>query len=91
MASDSPGSAPAHASFDVVLQDAQGDPVQSGTHGGDLDQDVDAVLLVVDHPVDAPDLAFYPAEALAELVLAVPVGARPLGRGPGAGMPRLYP
>ena len=36
--------------LEVVVQQAEGDTFQGGGEGGDLGEDVDAVLLVLDHP-----------------------------------------
>ncbi len=60
----------------VVVDQAEGDPVESGLDRADLGQDVDAVALLVDHPAYPPDLAFDPREALEQGVL-VGAGIRP--------------
>src|SRR5680860_761913 len=44
----------------VLVQQAERDGLQGLGHGGDLGQDVDAVGLVGDHPLDAPDLTLDP-------------------------------
>src|SRR5439155_9241246 len=52
-----------HAALDVVLEDEDGEGVDGGPEGGGLLEDVDAVLLALDHPGDPADLAFHPGEA----------------------------
>ena len=51
-----------NAVADVFFHQAQADGVQGLGHGGDLGEDVDAVLVLVDHPGDAADLALDPLE-----------------------------
>src|SRR6185436_5371286 len=60
----------------VVLEQLHRDALERGRDGGDLRQDVDAVPLLLDHPLDAPHLALDPVQALDEriLVLDVAVG-----------------
>jgi hypothetical protein len=41
----------------VFLQQRQGERLQRLGRGGDLGQHVDAVLVVLDHPLQAPDLS----------------------------------
>src|SRR5215218_6726372 len=57
----------------VFLEQAQRDRLQGLRHGRDLGEDVDAVLLVLDHPLQAAGLALDPAQALEVVVLAVDV------------------
>ena len=77
------------AALDVVLEDEDRERVDGGPQRGGLLEDVDAVLLALDHPGDPADLALHPRQpadeaglvlrvAMAE-VIAVPasVGARP--------------
>jgi hypothetical protein len=42
----------------VPVEQPEGDLVQRGLDRGDLGQDVDAVPVVLDHPLDSADLAF---------------------------------
>jgi hypothetical protein len=42
----------------VVVEQAQRDLVERRLHSGDLGEDVDAVAVLVDHPLDAADLAW---------------------------------
>src|SRR5699024_8325715 len=58
-----------HAVSDVLLEEVDGDRVQRGRRGGDLGEDVDAVLVVIDHLPDAADLAFDPLHPPREGVL----------------------
>src|SRR3712207_9583839 len=46
-----------HAVPGMVVQEPERDLVQRGLDGRDLREDVDAVALLVDHPLDAADLA----------------------------------
>ena len=48
----------------VVVEQAERDLVERRLHGGDLGEHVDAVAVLVDHPLDAADLAFDAAQAL---------------------------
>src|SRR5450830_128136 len=50
------------AVLQVLLEQAESDALQLARCGGDLGQHVDAVLLLIDHPGDAPDLALDAAE-----------------------------
>src|SRR5512133_4165172 len=50
----------------VVVEQAERDLVERGAHGADLGEDVDAVAIVLDHALDAADLAFDAAQALEE-------------------------
>ena len=55
----------------VVLQQAEGHILQGGVDRGDLREDVDAVLLLIDHPVDTAGLpldALEPGEVALLLV-----------------------
>jgi hypothetical protein len=64
----------ADAALDVVLEDQQGDRVDRRSEGRRLLEDVDAVFLALDHPLDAPDLAFDAAEAANQDGLIARVG-----------------
>src|SRR5262245_42714960 len=59
----------------VLVEDLERERLERGVHGRDLGEDVDAVAVVLDHPLDPPHLALDPVQALDEgiLVLAVPV------------------
>src|SRR3954447_14009103 len=62
----------------VVVEEAERDLVERRLDGGDLSEDVDAVAVLVDHPLHAADLALDAAQALEELVLGR--GVAPCGR-----------
>src|SRR5918993_3569790 len=57
----------------VLLEQAEGDLLQRLRHGGDLREDVDAVLLVLDHALQTAGLALDAAQPLEVVVLAVDV------------------
>src|SRR5215203_3380089 len=57
----------------VLLEQAAGDRLQRLRHGGDLGEDVDAVLLVLDHALQTAGLALDAAQSLEVVVLAVDV------------------
>src|SRR5690606_25610287 len=65
-----------HAVPHVPVEQAQRHLVQRGLDGADLREDVDAVAVVLDHPVDAAHLALDPGQPGLELVLGggVPAG-----------------
>ncbi len=54
---------------DVLFEEVDGDRVQRGCRGGDLGENVDAVLVVIDHLPDAADLTFDPLHPPRESVL----------------------
>jgi hypothetical protein len=62
---------------EVFLQEAEGDRLQCLGRGGDLGEDVDAVLVLFDHPLQAAYLAFDAAQPfdVGVLVVGVPVHA----------------
>src|SRR5680860_598491 len=62
-----------HAVAHVLLEQAQCHGLQRLRHRRDLGEDVDAVLLVVHHPLQPTRLALDPAQALEVVVLAVDV------------------
>src|SRR5262245_4140424 len=73
-----------HAVCEVAFEQADGYRLQCPGRRGDLGEDVDAVLIVLDHPVYATDLALDPLEAAEQGLLlgAVPVpGVGLVGRG----------
>src|SRR5882724_236568 len=51
------------AGADVILDQADGHLVQRRLDGRDLLQDVDAVAVLLDHPLDAADLPLDPGKA----------------------------
>ena len=59
-ARDRVGDAVAH----VAVEDVDRHLLERRLDGGDLGEDVDAVGVLVDHPLEAPDLALDPAEAI---------------------------
>ena len=60
-----------HAVVDVILQDLEAGAFERRLHGGDLRQDVYAVAVVVDHPLDPAHLTFDPVQPLLQPVLVV--------------------
>src|SRR3954462_1730700 len=65
----------------VLLEQAERDRLQRLRHRRHLGEDVDAVLLVLDHALQAAGLALDAAQPLEVVVLAVDVPARGLGSG----------
>ena len=53
-----------HASADVGVEHVDGDLLERGLDGGHLCEDVNAVGVLVDHPLEAADLPLDPAEAV---------------------------
>lgn len=53
----------------VIVQQPERDLVERRLHGRDLSQDIDAVALVLDHPLDPANLPPDPAQPLDELIL----------------------
>src|SRR5215210_445218 len=68
-----------HAVFRVVLEQLERDLVERRLDRGDLGDDVDAVTVLLDHPVDPADLALDPAQAPFDPVLVLG-GAAGLGK-----------
>ena len=63
------GPVPAHHTVrDVPVEQPERDLVERGLDGGDLRQDLDAVAVVVDHPLDAAHLALDLLQAGLQLV-----------------------
>src|SRR6266511_651567 len=62
-----------HAVPHVVVEDLERQRLEGGIHRGDLRDDVDAVAVVLDHPLDAADLPFDSVETLDERVLVLGV------------------
>src|SRR5207249_999963 len=58
---------------DVTVEHLEGEILERGVHGRDLSEDVDAVAIVLHHPLDAAYLSFDPVEPLDQRVLVVPV------------------
>ena len=54
----------------VLVEQAEGDRLERLRHRGDLGEDVDAVLLLLDHPLQPAGLALDPAQPLEVVVLA---------------------
>ena len=53
----------------VAVEDLEGERVERGRDGADLREDVDAVAVFVDHPLDAAHLALDPVQALDQRLL----------------------
>ena len=68
------------AALDVVLEDQDRERVDRGAQGGRLLEDVDAVLLALDHPGDPADLALHPRQAADEAGLVLGVAVPEVGR-----------
>ena len=65
-----------HARVRVAVEQAERDLVERGLRGADLGEDVDAVAVVVDHPLDPADLTLDPPQPREQLVLGGGVAAR---------------
>ena len=61
-----PATASATQCAHVAVQHVDGDLLERGLHGGDLREDVDAVGVLVDHPLQPAHLALDPAEAVVD-------------------------
>jgi len=61
------------ATLDMVFEDEDGQGVDRGAEGARLLEDVDAVLLALDHPGDAPHLPLDPGKAPDQLGLVAGV------------------
>ena len=70
----------------VAVKEPEGHLVERGLHGTDLGEDVDAVAVVIDHLLYAPDLALDAMQALLELVFGRGIPARRCGLGGHAAM-----
>src|SRR4051812_21562304 len=57
------------AVLEVVFEQLKGDGLEGLGGGGDLGEDVDAVLVLVDHSLQAADLSLDPAQPAQHLVL----------------------
>ena len=57
----------------MVVEDFESKALERGIDRCDLREDVDAVTIVVDHPLDAADLSFDAMEALDQRLLVVAV------------------
>jgi hypothetical protein len=53
----------------VIAHDREADPVQGRLGGGELLKELDADARLLDHPPDAPNLAFDPIESRHEALL----------------------
>ena len=60
----------------MIVEQAEGDLVERGLDRGDLGEDVDAVAVLLHHPLDAAHLTFDASQPGAELVLGGRVSAR---------------
>ena len=58
---------------DVILEQLRADLLERRLDGRDLGQDVDAVAVFLDHPLDPAHLALDPVQALDEQVLVLGV------------------
>jgi hypothetical protein len=59
------------AVLDMVLEEDDADLLRRGDDAADLREDVDAVGLLVHHPLQPPDLTLDPLEAVLQLLLAL--------------------
>src|SRR5436190_7325211 len=57
----------------MIVEHLEGQALEGGVHRRDLREDVDAVAVVLDHPLDPTDLAFDAVQALRQRSLVVPV------------------
>jgi hypothetical protein len=64
---------PHDAAADVVFEDEEPGGAQSGDDRRHLSEDIDAILVIFDHPADAPHLPLDPAQAGEDLGLVVGV------------------
>jgi hypothetical protein len=53
----------------VIVEQPERDLVERSARGSDLGQHVDAVAVVLDHRLDAPDLTLDPSQPCDQLVL----------------------
>ena len=65
----------------MLLQELEREGLQGLGGGGDLGEYVDAVDVLVDHPLEAADLALDPAQPLEVLVLLLVVAVHAVRRG----------
>lgn len=74
--------------LEVIVEQAEGDIFECPGDCGDLSEDVDAVAVLVDHPIDAADLAFEAPQTIAvlRLIADVPVDGRVAVASCGAGV-----
>ena len=68
------------AVLDVVVEELERDALERGLHGGDLREDVDAVAILLDHPLDPAHLALDPVQPLDERLLVLRVAVRHVDR-----------
>src|SRR5437764_2829960 len=59
----------------VIIKESEGDLVERRLDGRDLGDDVDAVAVLVDHPLDAANLAFDSPQPGLKLILRRGVAA----------------
>src|SRR5215469_13269502 len=67
-----------HTVTEVIFQQADRDSLQRLRDGGYLSQDVDAIGIVVDHPLQSAYLALDAPQPLAVLVLVLGVAVQPI-------------
>ena len=58
---------PNHATFQVVTEEFDPERIERGADSRDLVEDIDTIAVVMDHPLDAGDLAGNAAGALRKL------------------------
>src|SRR5215475_9832132 len=71
------GNSLGHAVAQVLIQQAQCHRLQRPGRGRDLSQDVDAVLVLLDHPLQAADLPLDPAQPLEVVLFVLAVSVHP--------------
>src|SRR3954468_5230793 len=76
---------------EMILEKLDRDCPQRGRGCGDLGQHVDAVLILIDHPLQPADLALDPAEPLEDRLLVVGVTALDHRTSPSRITPWGYP
>jgi hypothetical protein len=68
-----------HAVADVLVEQAQPDPLQGLGDRGDLGEHVDAVLVVLDHPLQPANLSFDPPQPVEMLFLGHRIASHRVG------------
>ena len=76
----------ADAVADVLVEEADGDGLERLGDGADLGEDVDAVRVLLDHALDAADLALDAVEPLGVVVLVDACSRGGLASGSGLGV-----
>src|SRR6187401_969984 len=62
----------------VVIEDLEGEALERRVHGSDLREHVDAIAVVLDHPLDAAHLALDPVEPANQRFLVLGIAVRVL-------------